>query len=84
VRAALQLDSGLYAVPGSVDLTTASGTGAASGPILAANVRAVMLSQAVYVAQRGIGALDYTPFVFQNRENEIATFIQSNAAVGLF
>lgn len=84
VRAALQLDSGSYAVPSSVNLLTTSGTSTASGPILAANVRAVMLSQAIYVAQRGIGALDYTPFVFQNRESEIATFIRSDATVQLF
>ncbi|MDZ7282983.1 hypothetical protein N4G62_13200 [Sphingomonas sanguinis] len=83
VRSALQLNSGDYAIPSSVDLTTISGRDPSYGAILAANFRALMLSQAVYVVQRGFGALDYTPFTFQNREGDIGAFIRANPSVGL-
>ena len=83
VRAALQLDSGPYAIPGTLDLTSTSGVTPPSGAIIAANFRAILLSQAVYVAGRGIGALDYTPFTLQNRETQISAFIQANPSARL-
>lgn len=86
VRTSLQLDSGTYAIPASVDLTTtsAASAGSAAGPILAANFRALLLSQAVYVVQRGEGALDYTPFFFQNQDAEVGAFVRANPSVRLF
>jgi len=85
VRTALQLDSGAYAIPASVDLTTtsAAGAGSVTGAILAANFRALLLAQAVYVVQRGDGALDYTPFYFQNQDAEVGAFIRANPSVRL-
>lgn len=83
VRAALQLDTGSYSIPSGVDLTAKSGVDTGSGAISAANFRALLLSQGVYVVERGVGALDYTPFTFQNREERIAEFIRANPSVSL-
>jgi hypothetical protein len=85
-RSALQIEGGSFAIPSSVDLITTAGTASSAnaGLIAAANFRALLLSQAVYVVQRGFGALDYTPFTFQNREPDIGTFIRNNPSVQLY
>jgi hypothetical protein len=83
-RAALQLDTGAFAVPATADLLTTSATGA--GPILAANVRTVLLWRMVDASMFGLGALPqtYTPFNLVNRNEAIAAFIRANPDVQLY
>lgn len=84
VRSALQMNAGAYTLPVLTDLTNTSGVQTDSGPLAAANVRALMLSQAVYVVGRGAGALDYIPFNLASREAQIGAFIRANPTVLLY
>jgi hypothetical protein len=85
-RTALQLDTAPFAVPATTDLLTTSATGTGAGPILAANVRTVLLWRMVDASMFGIGALPqtYTPFNLVNRNEAIAAFVRANPAVRLY
>ncbi|MFZ3483413.1 hypothetical protein [Sphingomonas sp. 3-13AW] len=85
-RAALQLNNAPFAVSATADLLTTSGRGAGAGPILAANVRTVLLWRMVDASMVDPGASPqaYTPFNLVNRNEAIAALIRAHPGVALY